>query len=68
MSITCKAAVIRNNKLAEPYKDSQPLSIEEVDIYGKKCLKMFDVLGRELNEAPVGTMYIRNNKKYIRVR
>ena len=27
MSITCKAAVIRNNKLAEPYKVSKPLSI-----------------------------------------
>ena len=32
MSITCKAAVIRNNKLAEPYKDSQPLSIEDIKI------------------------------------
>ena len=32
MSITCKAAVIRNNKLAEPYKDSKPLSIEEIKI------------------------------------
>ena len=32
MSITCKGAVIRNNKLAEPYKDSQPLSIEDIKI------------------------------------
>ena len=32
MSIKCKAAVIRNNKLAEPYKDSKPLSIEEIKI------------------------------------
>ena len=32
MSITCKAAVIRNNKLAEPYKISKPLSIEEIKI------------------------------------
>ena len=32
MSITCKAAVIRNNKLAEPYKDSKPLSIEDIKI------------------------------------
>ena len=32
MSITCKAAVIRNNKLTEPYKDSKPLSIEEIKI------------------------------------
>jgi hypothetical protein len=45
-----------------------PTAIQEVDLYSKKCLKMFDVLGRELTEAPIGTMYIRNNKKYIRVK
>ena len=27
--------------------------------------KMYDVLGRELNEIPVGTMYIRNQRLYI---
>ena len=27
--------------------------------------KMYDLLGRELTEVPVGVMYIRNNKKYI---
>ena len=32
MSITCKAAVIRDNKLKEPYKESKPLSIEEIKI------------------------------------
>tara|TARA_R110000796_G_scaffold30558_1_gene81560 strand:- start:464 stop:979 length:516 start_codon:yes stop_codon:yes gene_type:complete len=30
--------------------------------------KMYDLLGRELTEIPVGAMYIRNNKKYIRVK
>ena len=29
---------------------------------------MYDVLGRELIEVKVGQMYIRNNKKYIRVK
>jgi len=29
---------------------------------------MYDLQGREINLAPTGTMYIRNNKKYIRVR
>ena len=29
---------------------------------------MYDLLGREINLAPIGTMYIRNNKKYIRVK
>ena len=32
MSIKCKAAVIRNNKLTAPYKHSKPLSIEEINI------------------------------------
>jgi len=45
-----------------------PTAIQEVDLYSKRCLKMFDVLGRELLEAPIGTMYIRNNKKYIKVK
>jgi len=27
--------------------------------------KMYDLLGRELNEIPLGTMYIRNGKLYI---
>ena len=30
--------------------------------------KMYDLLGRELTEVPVGVMYIINNKKYIRVK
>ena len=32
MSIKSKAAVIRDNKLAQPYKNSKPLSIEEIII------------------------------------
>ena len=40
-------------------------SIQEVNIYSKKCLKMFDLLGRELDRVPVGKMYIRSGKLYI---
>ena len=43
-----------------------PTSIEEVDIYSKKCLKMYDLLGREIFEIPKGTIYIKNRKKFIR--
>ena len=32
MSITCKAAVIRDNSLSEPYEISKPLSIEDIKI------------------------------------
>ena len=47
------------------FNTGNPTGIQEVDLYSKKCLKMFDLLGRELNEVPVGTMYIRNRKLYI---
>ena len=30
--------------------------------------QMYDLLGREVTEAQIGQMYIRNNKKYIRVK
>jgi hypothetical protein len=45
-----------------------PTAITEVDLYSKKCLKMFDILGRELNEVPNGTMYIRDQRKYITIK
>ncbi len=44
-----------------------PTSIKEL-IGGQMGGKMYDLLGRELTEVPVGVIYIRNNKKYIRVK
>ena len=44
-----------------------PTSITEL-ISGQMGGQMYDLLGRELTEVPVGVMYIRNNKKYIRVK
>ena len=29
--------------------------------------RMYDLLGRELKEAPIGQMYIQNRKKYIKL-
>ena len=43
----------------------QPLSITELELNITNNNKIYDLLGRELNEIPVGTMYIRNNKLYI---
>ena len=37
-------------------------SINELTFNKINNNKMYDLLGRELNEIPVGTMYIRNNK------
>ena len=45
-----------------------PLSINELQLNTINDGKIYDMLGRELTEAPIGTMYTRNNKKYIRVR
>ena len=43
-----------------------PTSIGEVFIEMFNDGKMYDLMGRELTEIPVGVIYIRNNKKYIR--
>ena len=45
-----------------------PSSIEEMETKGIIDNKMYDLLGRELTKIPVGVMYIRNQKKYIRIR
>ena len=43
-----------------------PLAINELQLNTINNNKIYDLLGRELNEIPVGTMYIQNRKKYIR--
>ena len=40
--------------------------IEELTIDQLNDNKMYDLLGRELLEVPIGQMYIQNRKKYIR--
>ena len=42
-----------------------PTSINELTFNKVNDNKIYDLLGRELNEIPVGTMYIKNNKLYI---
>jgi hypothetical protein len=43
-----------------------PTGINELEFILEDDGKVYDVLGRELSEIPVGMMYIRNNKKYIK--
>ena len=43
-------------------------SINELTYETINDSKTYDILGREVNEVKIGTMYIRNGKKYIRVR
>ena len=42
-----------------------PTSINELTFNRTNDGKIYDLLGKELNEIPVGTMYIRNQKLYI---
>ena len=41
------------------------VSIEEITLNKNNNSKIYDMLGRELTEIPVGKMYIRNRKLYI---
>jgi hypothetical protein len=50
------------------FNTGNPTGINELQFTWEDDGKIYDLLGRELTEAPVGTMYIRNNKKYIRVK
>lgn len=43
-----------------------PLSINELIFNRINDGKIYDLLGRELTEIPVGKLYIRNNKLYIK--
>ncbi|MBC8298091.1 MAG: hypothetical protein H8E55_20160 [Pelagibacterales bacterium] len=42
-----------------------PTSINEITQEKINDTKIYDLLGRELKEVPVGTIYIRNKKLYI---
>jgi hypothetical protein len=44
----------------------QPLEVTELESNIINNNKMYDLLGREIFEVPIGTVYIKNRKKYIR--
>ncbi len=47
---------------------SNTVGIEELEIDMLNDNTMYDLLGRELTEAPIDQMYIQNRKKYIKLR
>ncbi len=47
------------------FNTSTPTSINEFTQQKINNNKIYDLLGRELKEVPVGSMYIRNQKLYI---
>jgi len=46
--------------------NNTPTAIQEFKINTINNNKMYDMLGRELLYVPKGTIYIQNNKKYLR--
>ena len=45
-----------------------PTSIEEFQVNTFNNNKMYDLMGREVTDVPIGTIYIKNNQKFIRTR
>ena len=43
-----------------------PTAIKEIQFNTDKSGKIYDLLGRELSSIPIGKMYIRNNKLYMK--
>ena len=47
---------------------AQPLTVMELKPNTINDDKMYDLLGREIFEVPIGEMYIKNNKKCIHIK
>ena len=47
---------------------NNPTSINELTFNKVYDNKIYDLRGREVVNVPLGTMYIKNNKKYIRIK
>ena len=45
---------------------AQPVGIAELELNTIDDGKMYDLLGRELFEVPIGSIYIKNRKKFIK--
>jgi hypothetical protein len=45
-----------------------PTSINEITFNKINDNKMYDLLGREVIDVPIGTIYIKNNQKFVRTR
>ena len=50
------------------YNMGNPVGINELTFNRVNDNKIYNMLGKELTEIPLGEMYIKNNKKFIRVR
>ena len=63
---TCDSLIFDQNTYSWiMFSMSQPTSINELTFNRSNDSKIYDLLGRELTEIPVGKLYIRNQKLYI---
>jgi hypothetical protein len=62
----CDSLVYNPNSYQWEVMTAQPLTITELELNTVNDGKMYDLLGREIFEVPIGTVYIKNRKKYIR--
>ena len=62
----CDSLVYNPNSYQWEPMAPQPLGVMELESNTTDDNRMYDLLGREIFEVPIGTVYIKNRKKYIR--
>ncbi len=64
----CDTLVYNPNTYQWEKITAQPLTVMELKPNDIDDNKMYDLLGREIFEAPINEMYIKNNRKCIRIK
>ena len=64
----CDSLVYNPNTYQWEKITAQPLAVMELKPNAVNDNKMYDLLGREIFEVPIGEMYIKNNKKCIHIK
>ena len=62
----CDSLVYNPNSYQWEPMSAQPVGIAELELNTIDDGKMYDLLGREIFEVPIGSIYIKNRKKFIR--
>ena len=62
----CDSLVYNPNSYQWEPMAPQPLGVMELESNTTDDNRMYDLLGREIFEVPIGTVYIKNRKKHIR--
>ena len=62
----CDSLVYNPNSYQWEPMSAQPVGVVELELNTIGDGRMYDLLGRELFEVPIGTIYIRNRKNFIR--